>query len=70
MNKVYLKDLNLDKQSTIFIGENGGGKSTTLRQLLENFNSKGRNVIAISNCLNDKFSLISKNVNYMSAKYG
>ncbi|PSV98311.1 AAA family ATPase [Photobacterium iliopiscarium] len=70
MNKISLNELNLDKQSTIFIGENGGGKSTTLGQLLEYFNSKAKNIIAISNCLNDKFTLISKNVNYMSVKHG
>ncbi|CAK2395568.1 ATPase AAA-type core domain-containing protein [Vibrio crassostreae] len=70
MKKVSLDVLELSKQSTIFIGENGGGKSTVLRQLLEHFNSQGRNIIAISNCLNDKFDVTSKNINYMSAKYG
>lgn len=70
MNRISLNELNLDKQSTIFIGENGGGKSTTLGQLSEYFNSKAKNIIAISNCLNDKFTLISRNINYMSVKHG
>lgn len=70
MKKISFESLELDRPSTVFIGENGGGKSTVLRQLLEHFNSQGRNIIAISNCLNDKLDIASRNVNYMSAKQG
>ncbi|WP_343290882.1 AAA family ATPase [Vibrio harveyi] len=70
MKRISLESLEIDKPSTVFIGENGGGKSTVLRQLLEYFNSQGRNIIAISNCINDKLDISSRNVNYMSAKQG
>ncbi|WP_156816447.1 hypothetical protein [Oceanimonas smirnovii] len=70
MKKVNLDSVNHQNKISIFIGENGDEKSSALHQIAEFHISKGTNVIAISNCLHDKFMPTSKKLHYTSAKYG
>lgn len=58
---------------TVFIGENGCGKSEILNELSIRYTKRGRNVIAIAHCIHDKFesSLFNnKNFNFLGARFG
>lgn len=55
---------------SVLIGENGSGKSQALADLAEVYISKGRNVIAISNCLFDKFRDRGRRYNFIGYRYG
>ncbi|WP_159558220.1 AAA family ATPase [Alcanivorax sp. S71-1-4] len=57
-------------QVSILIGDNGGGKSQMLSDLAIYYISKGRSVISIANCVQDKFFLNSKRHNFIGARYG
>lgn len=54
----------------MFIGENGGGKSSVLRQLADYYISNGQLVLGISNCLHDKFDINSRKFKCLSVKQG
>ncbi|MGN2670948.1 AAA family ATPase [Aliivibrio fischeri] len=70
MKKINLNQVNHNSQSKVFIGENGGGKSSVLRQLADYYISSGELVLGISNCLHDKFDINSKKFKCLSVKHG
>ena len=70
LKKINLRNIDHHSRSKIFIGENGGGKSTLLRELSEFYISSNNFVLAISNCLHDKFDISSRKFKCMSVKHG
>ncbi|EMK6936897.1 hypothetical protein V9J83_003641, partial [Vibrio cholerae] len=58
---------------TVFIGENGCGKSEILSQLSRIYASNGQDVIAIAHCIHDKFDeqlCKKKNFDFLGARLG
>ncbi|HAV1500366.1 TPA: ATP-binding protein [Vibrio parahaemolyticus] len=70
MKKIDLNIVNHNSLAKVFIGENGGGKSSVLRQLADYYISNGRLVLGISNCLHDKFDINSRKFKCLSVKQG
>ncbi|WP_178081616.1 AAA family ATPase [Plesiomonas shigelloides] len=65
--------IQLTSDVSILIGENGGGKSRILNLISDRYTQHGRNVIAVANCIYDKFdSSLSgkKNFNFIGARFG
>ncbi|OLQ77460.1 hypothetical protein BIT28_07410 [Photobacterium proteolyticum] len=66
-------NLKLTSDFTVFIGENGCGKSEILNQLSQRYVDNGQHVIAIAHCIHDKFDSAlnkKKNFNFIGARYG
>lgn len=70
MKKFDLKALNLNYLSSIFIGENGGGKSSLLADIAKYFISKNENIITISNCVHDKLDINSNKISHLNINAG
>ncbi|WP_133559650.1 hypothetical protein [Marinomonas communis] len=65
--------MEIKKDFTILIGENGGGKTTLLSEVADKYVRLGRNVIAISNTIHDKYDdelLKRNNFSFMGNRYG
>ncbi|MGR2919932.1 AAA family ATPase [Acinetobacter sp. 1125_18A] len=54
----------------VLIGENGSGKSIALNQLAQRYVAQNYNVIAIANCLFDKFTFKSSYFHFIGARDG
>lgn len=68
-----IENIKIKSDCTVFIGENGCGKSEILNQLSSMYSSHGQDVIAIAHCIHDKFdtSLFDKkNFNFLGARSG
>lgn len=68
-----VKNIKIKSDFTIFIGENGCGKSEILNQLSSKYTNNGQDVIAIAHCIHDKFDTKlsnKKNFNFLGARSG
>lgn len=70
MNIKKLNNFDYQSNVSIFIGENGGGKSEILNKVSEDYLSKGYNIIAIANCIYDKFRSEGKKYHFIGARQG
>lgn len=55
---------------SLLIGENGSGKSRKLSEIAELAISRNKSVIAVANCLYDKFRDHGKKYFFIGARYG
>lgn len=68
-----VQDMKIKSDFTVFIGENGCGKSEILSQLSRIYASNGQDVIAIAHCIHDKFDeqlCKKKNFDFLGARLG
>lgn len=68
-----VENIKLRSDVTVFIGENGCGKSEILNQLSSKYVNNGQDVIAIAHCIHDKFDtklFNKKNFSFLGARSG
>lgn len=68
-----IENIKIKSDFTVFIGENGCGKSEILNQLSSKYANNGQDVIAIAHCIHDKFDtklFNKKNFNFLGARSG
>lgn len=61
---------NYGSKLSIVVGENGSGKSKFLSELVEYYISSRREVIAVSNCIYDKFGERGRKYHFIGCRYG
>jgi predicted ATPase len=71
MDDIYIDNFFEDSARTsIFIGENGSGKSRLLNKLAKRYLSSGHKVVAIVNSIHDQFTPRSSQFHFLGARSG
>ncbi|WBG62503.1 AAA family ATPase [Pseudomonas citronellolis] len=67
---IHHEKFNYQSKLSLIIGENGSGKSKLLANIADSYISRNKPVIAIANCLYDKFRENGKQYSFIGGRYG
>lgn len=65
-----LRNIGVEKNTSILIGKNGCGKSQLLDQLRTSLQKQDITTVAIANCIHDKFTHADSDPNFLGARLG